>query len=98
GVEASLVPHKTFAGNHPSSALMIESLNPFTLGQLLAIYENKVAIQGFIWGIDSFDQWGVALGKSLATDLIAELAGSGISAGTDASSAALIARYQLLRD
>ncbi len=98
GEEAALIPHKTFPGNHPSSVLMIESLNPFTLGQLLSLYEHKVAIQGFIWGIDSFDQWGVALGKSLATDLIAELEGSGISVGTDASSAALIARYQLLRD
>lgn len=98
GVEPALVPHKTFAGNHPSSVLMIESLDPFSLGQLLSLYEHKVAIQGFIWGIDSFDQWGVALGKSLATDLIAELEGSTISVGSDASSAALIARYQLLRD
>ena len=98
GVPPELVPHKSFAGNHPSSVLMIDSLTPFTLGQLLSIYENKVAIQGFVWGINSFDQWGVALGKSLATDLIAELAGTTNGSVMDPSSAALMARYQLLRD
>ncbi|XP_024528402.1 glucose-6-phosphate isomerase, cytosolic [Selaginella moellendorffii] len=66
GVPDSLVPHKTFTGNRPSLSLLLPNLTPYTIGQLLAIYEHRIAVQGFIWGINSFDQWGVELGKSLA--------------------------------
>ena len=65
-VPAALHPHKEFPGNRPSLSLLFPSLNPFTLGQLLALYEHRVAVQGFVWGINSFDQWGVELGKVLA--------------------------------
>ncbi|CAM8935931.1 unnamed protein product [Rhodiola kirilowii] len=62
-----LIPHKTFTGNRPSLSLLLPSLNAYNIGQLLAIYEHRVAVQGFVWGINSFDQWGVELGKSLAS-------------------------------
>ena len=65
----SLIPHKTFTGNRPSLSIMLPALNAYTTGQILAIYEHRVATQGFIWGLNSFDQWGVELGKTLATDL-----------------------------
>ena len=62
----NLIPHKTFTGNRPSSSLLLPALNPYTTGQILALYEHRVAVQGFIWGVNSFDQWGVELGKVLA--------------------------------
>ena len=65
----SLIPHKTFTGNRPSLSIMLPSLNAYTTGQLLAIYEHRVATQGFIWGLNSFDQWGVELGKVLASQV-----------------------------
>lgn len=67
GVAPFYVPHKTFSGNRPSSSLLLPAVNPYTVGQLLALYEARVAAQGFIWGINAFDQWGVELGKVLAT-------------------------------
>ncbi|MCO5591666.1 hypothetical protein L7F22_045657 [Adiantum nelumboides] len=67
GIPEHLVPHKTFSGNRPSLSILLPKLTPYTLGQLLSIYEHRIAIQGFIWGINSFDQWGVELGKSLAS-------------------------------
>ncbi|XP_068655639.1 glucose-6-phosphate isomerase, cytosolic [Aristolochia californica] len=66
-VPEHLIPHKTFSGNRPSLSLLLPSLNAYNVGQLLAIYEHRIAVEGFIWGINSFDQWGVELGKSLAT-------------------------------
>ncbi|XP_031405979.1 glucose-6-phosphate isomerase, cytosolic isoform X2 [Punica granatum] len=72
-VPEHLVPHKTFTGNRPSLSLLLPSLNAYNIGQLLAIYEHRVAVQGFIWGINSFDQWGVELGKSLATQVRKQL-------------------------
>ncbi|KAG9451630.1 hypothetical protein H6P81_011595 [Aristolochia fimbriata] len=66
-VPEHLIPHKTFSGNRPSLSLLLPSLNAYSIGQLLAIYEHRIAVEGFIWGINSFDQWGVELGKSLAT-------------------------------
>ena len=63
---AELLPHRVFAGNQPSSTLLLDSLNPATLGALIALYEHKIFVQGVIWGINSFDQWGVELGKELA--------------------------------
>lgn len=62
-----LIPHKTFTGNRPSMSIMMPSCTAYTLGQLLAMYEHRVAVQGFIWNINSFDQWGVELGKVLAS-------------------------------
>lgn len=66
GVPDSLIPHKTFTGNRPSLSLLLPQLDAFAVGQLLALYEHRVGVQGFVWGINSFDQWGVELGKVLA--------------------------------
>jgi glucose-6-phosphate isomerase len=68
-----LVPHKTFEGNRPSSTILLERLTPAALGKLVALYEHSVFTQGAIWNIDSFDQWGVELGKALAARIIPEL-------------------------
>ncbi|OJU95521.1 MAG: glucose-6-phosphate isomerase, partial [Solirubrobacterales bacterium 67-14] len=73
GVEERLIPHKTFLGNRPTSTIMADRLTPKTLGTLVAFYEHSVFTQGAIWGIDSFDQWGVELGKALAQKIIPEL-------------------------
>ncbi|KAJ9186596.1 hypothetical protein P3X46_002146 [Hevea brasiliensis] len=72
-VQQHLIPHKTFSGNRPSLCILLSSLDAYRIGQLLAIYEHRVAVQGFIWGINSFDQWGVELGKSLATQVRKQL-------------------------
>lgn len=80
GVPQALVPHKTFSGNRPSLSLLLPELSAFTVGQLLACYEHRIAVQGFLWGINSFDQWGVELGKVLATQIretIKEIRASG---------------------
>ncbi|KAL6574311.1 hypothetical protein OROHE_001215 [Orobanche hederae] len=68
-----LITHKTFSGNRPSLSLLLPSLNAYNVGQLLAIYEHRIAVEGFIWGVNSFDQWGVELGKSLATQVRKQL-------------------------
>ncbi|KAJ6835866.1 glucose-6-phosphate isomerase, cytosolic [Iris pallida] len=68
-----LIAHKTFSGNRPSLSLLLPSLNAYNIGQLLAIYEHRVAVEGFVWGINSFDQWGVELGKSLASQVRKQL-------------------------
>ncbi len=77
GVEPALVAHRTFSGNRPSTTILAEQLTPSVLGQLIALYEHKVFVQGTIWGINSFDQWGVELGKELATTIAQELAADG---------------------
>ena len=74
GVPAHLLPHKEFPGNRPSVSLLFPELNAFTCGQLLSLYEHRVAVQGFLWGVNSFDQWGVELGKVLATKVRHQLA------------------------
>lgn len=76
GIPEQLVPHKTFPGNRPSSSLLIDELNAFSVGQLLALFEHRTAVEGFIWGINSFDQWGVELGKVLAKDVRKQLSAS----------------------
>jgi glucose-6-phosphate isomerase len=73
GCPDSLIPHKTFTGNRPSLSLLLPSLDAYTTGQLLAIYEHRIAVQGFVWGINSFDQWGVELGKVLAGKVRAKM-------------------------
>ena len=98
GVPESLVPHRVCEGNRPSNTLLARRLTPHTLGALVALYEHSVFTQGVIWGIDSFDQWGVELGKVLAEKTAAELAGSDPAAPThDSSTNALIHRYRQLR-
>ena len=93
-----LVPHRTFEGNRPSSTLLLERLTPAALGRLVALYEHSVFTQGAIWQIDSFDQWGVELGKVLAQRIIAELPGAGEPAlGHDSSTNALVRRYLKLK-
>merc|ERR1719356_536799 len=73
GVPEELRQHKVFSGNRPSSSMLMSKLDAFSLGQLLAIYEHRTAVQGFIWGINSFDQWGVELGKVLAKQVRSQL-------------------------
>ncbi|WP_425508574.1 glucose-6-phosphate isomerase [Streptomyces genisteinicus] len=100
GVPEDLVAHKTFRGNHPTTTILAEDLTPSVLGQLIALYEHKVFVQGAIWNIDSFDQWGVELGKVLAKRIEPVLTGSEGSEGgeaLDSSTAALAAAYRSLR-
>ena len=93
-----LVPHRTFPGNHPSNTILIERLTPAALGKLVALYEHSVFVQGAIWGIDSFDQWGVELGKVLATRILPELDGAaGLPLTHDSSTNALIEHYWQLK-
>jgi len=73
GVPAALIPHKVFEGNRPSNTILYDKLTPELLGTLIALYEHSVFTQGVIWSIDSFDQWGVELGKVLATKILGEL-------------------------
>jgi glucose-6-phosphate isomerase len=98
GTPSGLAPHREFDGNRPSSTILAERLTPRTLGTLVALYEHSVFTQGTIWQIDSFDQWGVELGKVLAQRIIPELQGSSDqSLGHDSSTNALIRRYRTLR-
>ncbi|MEV7655472.1 glucose-6-phosphate isomerase [Streptomyces anulatus] len=99
GVPEELVPHKTFRGNHPTTTILADKLTPSVLGQLIALYEHKVFVQGAIWNIDSFDQWGVELGKVLAKKIEPLLTGDGgADAGElDSSTAALVDAYRTLR-
>jgi glucose-6-phosphate isomerase len=92
-----LVPHRTFEGNRPSNVLMAERLTPALLGSLVALYEHSVFTQGVIWGVNSFDQWGVELGKVLAKRIVPELE-SETQLGHDSSTNALIARYRNLKN
>jgi glucose-6-phosphate isomerase len=98
GVEDDLVTHKSFAGNSPTSTLLVDELTPHTLGMLVALYEHKVFVQGTIWGINSFDQWGVELGKQLAKVIEPELtAQDEPDLDHDSSTNALIRRYRAAR-
>jgi len=98
GVSAEQVPHRTFPGNRPSNSILVTELSPFTLGQLIALYEHKTFTQGAIWNINSFDQWGVELGKQLAQRIIPELDSEAEPDLThDSSTSSLIRRYRKLR-
>jgi glucose-6-phosphate isomerase len=98
GVAAELVPHKAFPGNRPSNVLLLDRLDPYAAGQLLALYEHRTAVEGFVWGINSFDQWGVELGKVLAKQVRTQLSASrgkakaGI-AGFNPATTAMLERY-----
>jgi glucose-6-phosphate isomerase len=96
GVPAELAPHKVFEGNRPTNSLLAERLTPRVLGSLIALYEHKVFVQGVIWNINSFDQWGVELGKVLAKRISGELA-TASQLGHDSSTNSLIARYRKQR-
>ena len=88
---AALLPHKIFPGNRPSNTLLLQALTPAALGALIALYEHKTFVQGVLWGINSFDQWGVELGKVLAKDIEAELSGNNAPHRHDSSTNGLIA-------
>ena len=92
-----LVAHRTFTGNRPTSSFLFTKLTPRTLGRLIALYEHKVFVQGVIWNINSFDQWGVELGKQLATAIYGELESPDDVSSHDASTNALINYYKRLR-
>ncbi|HXL83172.1 MAG TPA: glucose-6-phosphate isomerase, partial [Casimicrobiaceae bacterium] len=95
GTPADLVPHRTFEGNRPSNTILAERLTPSTLGALVALYEHSVFVQGSIWNIDSFDQWGVELGKALAKRTAAEIASTiDPVLAHDSSTNVLIRRYR----
>ncbi|MFE5049585.1 glucose-6-phosphate isomerase [Streptomyces sp. NPDC056637] len=105
GVPEAQVPHRTFKGNHPTTTVLAKELTPSVLGQLIALYEHKVFVQGAVWNIDSFDQWGVELGKVLAkrlepalTQTLTSAASAAVDVpGLDASTQALVATYRTLR-
>jgi glucose-6-phosphate isomerase len=98
GTPDSLLPHRVFEGNRPSNIVLAERLTPETLGKLVALYEHSVFTQGVIWNIDSFDQWGVELGKVLAQRIIPELENATISKlGHDSSTNNLIRRYRRMK-
>ena len=99
GTPAHQVDARVFEGNRPTSVLLADKLSPRTLGELIALYEHKVFVQGVIWGIDSFDQWGVELGKVLATQIAGELMSANADLGNhhDSSTTALITRYRARR-
>jgi glucose-6-phosphate isomerase len=99
GTPPELVPHKVMPGNRPSSTILAPKLTPSILGQLVALYEHTVFVEGAIWGIDSFDQWGVELGKVMAKELAPVLRADEAPdlSGQDASTAALVRHYRSLR-
>ncbi|NQU38500.1 MAG: glucose-6-phosphate isomerase [Lentisphaerae bacterium] len=94
GTPAELVTHKTFEGNRPTNTLLTDALTPFTLGALVALYEHKVFVQGAVWNVNSFDQWGVQLGKELAAKILPELSAAGGKLNHDGSTNALIGHYR----
>jgi glucose-6-phosphate isomerase len=98
GVAAFLVPHRSFEGNRPTNTILADRLTPATLGALIALYEHKVFVQGTVWHINSFDQWGVELGKALATRIIPELASpTDPNLTHDSSTNNLIRKYRKAR-
>jgi glucose-6-phosphate isomerase len=97
GARAELVPHRTFPGNRPTNTLLLDELTPRALGRLIALYEHKVFVHGVIWNINSFDQWGVELGKVLAKRVVAELTAEAPQLAHDGSTNALIAHYRARR-
>ncbi len=93
----ALTPHKVFARNRPTTTLLYEGLTPRRLGSLIALYEHKIFVQGVIWNINSFDQWGVKLGKQLASKILPELKGHEVVTDHDGSTNGLIAHLKALR-
>ena len=93
GCPEDLVAHRTFEGNRPTNSLLIDKLTPESLGMLIALYEHKIFVQGIIWGINSFDQWGVELGKVLASKVLTDIKAGKVVGAHDASTKALLAAY-----
>ena len=89
--------YKSFSGNRPSNTILVKKVDPYTLGELVAMYEHKVFVQGTIWNINSYDQMGVELGKQLALNILPELSGNATGIRHDSSTAALIAAVKKLR-
>jgi glucose-6-phosphate isomerase len=99
GTPADLVPHKVMPGNRPVSVVMVPRLTPRSLGALVALYEHSVFTQGAVWGIDSFDQWGVELGKKTALGILADITdGRADDASLDPATRASIAAYLSVRE
>ncbi|MGW2648327.1 glucose-6-phosphate isomerase, partial [Streptomyces sp. NPDC001393] len=98
GVPEEQVTHRTFRGDHPTTTILAGSLTPSVLGQLIALYEHKVFVQGAVWNIDSFDQWGVELGKVLAKRVEPALTEGAQVPGLDPSTTALVAAYRTLKN
>jgi glucose-6-phosphate isomerase len=90
----ALLPHKVFEGNRPTNSILLPKLTPRVLGSLIAMYEHKIFVQGVIWNINSFDQWGVELGKQLAKAILPELSAPGAVTGHDSSTNGLINYYK----
>jgi glucose-6-phosphate isomerase len=98
GVPEALVPHRTFPGNRPTNLLLLDRLDPRALGTLVALYEHMVFVQGVVWGVNSFDQWGVELGKVLAQRILGDLESPAAPAlAHDASTRALLRRCRAAR-
>jgi len=97
GTQEALVPHKTFTGNRPTTSILVQRVTPHTLGALIAMYEHKIFVQGIVWDIYSFDQWGVELGKQLASKILPELDGDAPVTSHDASTNGLINLYKSRR-
>ena len=91
-----IAPFKVFEGNKPTNSFLIKKITPYTLGQLIAMYEHKIFVQGVIWNIFSFDQWGVELGKQLANKILPELKAEGNISTHDSSTNGLINAYKRL--
>jgi glucose-6-phosphate isomerase len=85
-----LAQHRTFPGNRPTNSILMERLTPQTLGALIALYEHRIFTQGIIWGVNSFDQWGVELGKQLASVILEEIQSGKITAAHDSSTRTLL--------
>lgn len=94
GAPEDLVPHKTFLGNRPTTSILAQKITPGTLGALIAYYEHFTFTEGAVWNINSFDQWGVELGKSLAKKIQAELDEGGENKGHDSSTSGLINAFK----
>lgn len=92
-----IAPHRVFSGNRPSLTILYRKLDPRTLGRLIALYEHRVFVEGVLYDINSFDQWGVELGKELATQLLPVVEGKESAAKKDASTAGLVAHIHHLR-
>jgi glucose-6-phosphate isomerase len=94
---ADLVPFKTFDGNRPTNSILVKKITPKSLGSLIAMYEHKIFVQGIVWNVNSFDQWGVELGKHLATNILPELKGNNSVSDHDSSTNGLINAYKAMR-
>ena len=95
---SKLLPYKVFSGNRPTNSFLVKKITPFTLGQLIALYEHKIFVQGIIWNIFSFDQWGVELGKQLANKILPELVDDERISSHDSSTNSLINIFKEMRN